>query len=41
MLGKMIREEQPDYVVVVFDAPGETFRHRIYHEYKAGREATP
>jgi DNA polymerase-1 len=41
MLGKVIREEQPDYAVVVFDAPGETFRHRLFDAYKAGRDATP
>jgi DNA polymerase-1 len=41
MLAKVIREEQPDYAVVVFDAPGKTFRHRMYAAYKAGRDATP
>jgi len=41
MLAKVIREEDPDYAVVVFDMPGKTFRHRIYDEYKAGRDATP
>jgi DNA polymerase-1 len=41
MLGKVLREEQPDVVIVVFDARGKTFRHRLYPEYKAGREAQP
>ena len=41
MLGKVIREEAPEYVIVVFDAPGETFRHRLFDGYKAGRDATP
>jgi DNA polymerase-1 len=41
MLGKVMREEQPDAVVVVFDAPGDTFRHEIYDTYKAQRDATP
>jgi DNA polymerase-1 len=41
MLGKVIREEEPDYVIVVFDARGETFRHRLFDAYKAGRDATP
>jgi DNA polymerase-1 len=40
-LNKVLREEQPDAVVVVFDPPGKTARHRIYPEYKAGREAQP
>jgi len=41
MLLKTLREEQPDYCVVVFDARGPTFRHEMYPEYKAHREAQP
>jgi DNA polymerase-1 len=41
MLGKLVREERPDALVVVFDARGPTFRHERYAEYKAGREAQP
>jgi len=41
MLNKVIREEAPDYLVVVFDAPGKTFRHRLYPAYKATRDAQP
>src|SRR5512134_2880312 len=41
MLLKTLREEKPDYCVVVFDARGKTFRHEAYREYKAGREAQP
>jgi DNA polymerase-1 len=41
MLLKTLREEQPDYCAVVFDARGKTFRHDLYPEYKAGREAQP
>ena len=41
ILGKVTREEQPDVLIVVFDARGKTFRHRVYPEYKAGREAQP
>ncbi len=41
MLVKVMREEGPDRVIVVFDAPGETFRHELYDDYKAGRDATP
>ncbi len=41
MLRKVIREETPDYLVVVFDARGENFRHRLYDAYKATRDAQP
>jgi DNA polymerase I len=41
MLGKILREQQPDRVVVVFDARGDTFRHKIYDAYKAHRDAQP
>ena len=41
MLLKVVREERPDYVVVVLDARGKTFRHRIYGDYKATRDAQP
>ena len=41
MLVKVIREEVPDRVVVVFDARGPTFRHELYDAYKANREAQP
>jgi len=41
MLMKVIREEEPDRVIVVFDARGPTFRHEIYDAYKAHREAQP
>jgi DNA polymerase-1 len=41
MLGKVIREESPDYLLVVFDARGENFRHQLYPDYKATRDAQP
>jgi len=41
MLAKVLREEQPDRVIVVFDARGPTFRHALYADYKAGRDAQP
>ena len=37
----VLRREQPDYIGVVFDPKGGTFRHKIYPEYKAQREETP
>ncbi|HOQ88862.1 MAG TPA: DNA polymerase I [Candidatus Hydrogenedentes bacterium] len=41
ILLKLLREQQPDYIAVVFDAPGPTFREELYADYKANRDATP
>ena len=41
MLRKLIRDEQPDNIAVVFDAKGKTFRNDIYPEYKATRPPMP
>jgi len=41
MLWKLIREEQPDYLGIASDAPGATFRDRLFDEYKATRTAMP
>ncbi|MBO8129993.1 MAG: DNA polymerase I [Candidatus Marinimicrobia bacterium] len=38
---KIIYEEKPDYIGIVFDAPEKTFRHELFEEYKATREAMP
>lgn len=41
LLEKVIKEEQPDYFLVAFDAGKTTFRHKQYTEYKGGRQKTP
>ena len=41
MIQKLIREEQPQHVAVVFDAPGKTFRDELFAEYKANRPPMP
>jgi len=41
MLKRLLASEDSPYVVVVFDAPGKTFRHRLYSEYKANRPPMP
>ena len=41
MLGKLLTESQPDSLVVVFDAPGKTFRDDFYASYKANRPSMP
>ncbi len=40
MMNKIIKEENPNYILVAFDK-GKTFRHDKYDSYKAGRDATP
>lgn len=37
----LIKNEQPDRIVVAFDLPGGTFRTEQYPEYKGGRAKTP
>jgi DNA polymerase-1 len=37
----LIRDEKPEYLAIAFDAPGPTFRHEQYAEYKATREKMP
>lgn len=41
MLRKLIKDESPEKVLVVFDGKGKTFRHEMYTEYKANRPAMP
>src|SRR5574341_1839845 len=35
---KLIDDEHPDYLAVVFDTPEPTFRHKAFAEYKATRQ---
>ena len=41
MLQKLMRQEQPDYLAVVFDERGPTFRHDADPTYKANRKRMP
>ncbi len=41
MLQKLLREQHPEYIVVVFDTKYATHRHNSYAEYKANRKPTP
>jgi DNA polymerase-1 len=41
MLHRMLREQDPQHVAVVFDAPGRTFRDDLFTEYKAHRPPMP
>jgi DNA polymerase-1 len=41
MLNKMIKEEAPERIAVVFDASGRTFRDDLFDQYKAHRTPMP
>ena len=41
MLRRLLGEMQPDFVAVVFDARGKTFRDELYAQYKANRPSMP
>ena len=41
MLNKLIKDEAPQRIGVVFDAPGRTFRDDLFDQYKAHRAPMP
>lgn len=41
MIRKHLSEGGPDYFAVVFDAKGDTFRNKMYKDYKANRPPMP
>ena len=41
MLRRLIKDYQPTYFAVVFDAKGKTFRDALYPQYKANRPPMP
>ena len=41
MLLKLLGEKRPEYLALVFDAKGPTFRHDLYEGYKAKRPPLP
>lgn len=40
-LASMLRDLKPDYLTVVFDLTRDTFRRKLYPQYKAQRKETP
>lgn len=38
---KIIKEQQPEYMAIVFDKSRDTFRRELYAEYKGTRKETP
>ncbi|MGE3920318.1 MAG: DNA polymerase I [Gammaproteobacteria bacterium] len=41
MLRKLVKDYEPEHIVVVFDAKGKTFRDDLFAEYKATRPPMP
>jgi len=41
ILIKLLEEEKPEYIVITFDTPVPTFRHKEFKEYKAHRKKMP
>lgn len=41
MLRTLMLQYQPNYVAVIFDPNGKTFRHDLFHSYKMNRIAMP
>ena len=41
MINKLLHDQGTDHFVVIFDAPGTTFRNDLYSEYKANRPPMP
>ena len=41
MLKRLLNEAEPEYIAVVFDARGPTFRHEMYPDSKANRPPMP
>ncbi len=41
MLKSLMRDVEPEYIAMVMDAKGKTFRHDMYPEYKANRPPMP
>ncbi len=40
-LEEVLQKQKPSHIAVVFDTPQPTFRHEMFREYKANRDATP
>ena len=41
MLNKLLKDEDPELIAIVMDAPGRTFRDELFEEYKAHRPPMP
>jgi DNA polymerase-1 len=41
ILRRLIKDYEPDYIGIVFDPPGATFRDKLFEKYKAQRQPMP
>ena len=41
MVGRAIERHDPTHLIVTFDPPPPTFRHKMYPDYKANRPSAP
>ena len=41
MINKVIKDHEPEKLIITWDLPGKTFRNEIYKEYKANRTPAP
>jgi DNA polymerase-1 len=41
MLRRLLNDDNPEHIAIVFDAKGPTFRHELYPQYKANRPPMP
>jgi DNA polymerase-1 len=41
ILKRLIKDYRPDYIGIVFDPPGATFRDKLFEKYKAQRQPMP
>ncbi len=41
ILRRLLNDYQPDYIGIVFDPPGKTFRDELFDKYKAHRQPMP
>ena len=41
ILRRLLKDYQPDYIGIVFDPPGATFRDKLFEKYKAQRQPMP
>jgi DNA polymerase-1 len=41
ILKRLLKDYQPEYLAIVFDPPGATFRDKLFEKYKAQRQPMP